>query len=123
MRDCFNSPGYYLDEWSVLALSQVDAYTWTIDHHAPGQVPLSTFRKIVNLIVQMHASTWLSAQTGHSSKWYPRLMVVFNFASSKDLCTENANSTSKAFIVTVIPMLIGPPGVFVVDKKQCPEMG
>ena len=34
-----NSPGCYLDEWPLRALSQVDACTWTSDSQAPGQVP------------------------------------------------------------------------------------
>ena len=32
------SLGYYLHEWPVGALSQVDAYTWTGDSQAPGQM-------------------------------------------------------------------------------------
>ena len=36
------SPGCYLDEWPVHALSQVDSCTWTSDCQAPGQVPSPT---------------------------------------------------------------------------------
>ena len=40
------SPGCYLDEWPVRALSQVDGCTWTSDCPAPGQVPSPTVHLI-----------------------------------------------------------------------------
>ena len=60
------SQGCYLDECQWLALVQVDSGTYTgdtdsVDDHLPECCSLAIF-------VQVQPSTWLSAQTGHSSK-------------------------------------------------------
>ena len=50
-----NSPGYYLDEWPVCALNQVDACTWTSECQAPGQVLDSA-----NPLLQYSITAWMN---------------------------------------------------------------
>ncbi len=58
------SQGYYLDEWLVCALNQVQFDTYVSD----------TYSFAYFLILRNGTS--MSATNQHSSKWYPRLLMI-----------------------------------------------
>ena len=61
------SLGYYLDEWPIYALSQVDTCTWTSDCLAPGD------KECVAVLI---GGTWPSGMHWHSAKWYSTLLYI-----------------------------------------------
>ena len=77
-----HSQGYYLDEWLVCALNQVQFDTYVSDTYSFAYLTYGRSLRHLKWVkttkfLILRNGTSMSATNQHSSKWYPRLINFF----------------------------------------------